>query len=727
MTERLKGLLAIRFRLSAQLYAGIGGAVVMTIAASLVGWFSFDRVGDLQSRVNEGSVPDMTAAFAVAQTSGTLAAAAPRLTTAASRSVFTQVVADIDEARANLQEQLATLEQRAIGTELFEGIRSNADTLISNIDAIQTSMLTRFELNARTDGVQIEINDLTTRLDAVLVPAIDDQIYYAIKGYRVLGEPPAPREEHLSEDEFDLYQRLAQLQADASLAIQVLASAFSLSEAAEVEPLRERFEAAQGRMEGNLTALRDFALYTDLEELLARLFHLGSGEGRTFDLLTEELKLAQRQSDLLDVNRGITVQLLDDVNTLVSDAQMTVQQAAGDSTQAISTGRILLLAIGAVSVGGAVLIAWLFIGRVLLRRLELLSTWMRRMAGGDLEARADVGGHDEVADMAAALEVFRRHALEVQRLNLVEQLAGELQSKNSELEVALGDLEKAQDQIVMQEKLAALGELTAGVAHEIKNPLNFVKNFSEVSVELVTELRDILKEENAELSEDDRSLVIEISEDLDSNLDRIRTHSNRANQIVQDMLRMGGGSTIRQPTNLNVLLDEYARLAYHSARATDSEFQLDLKFDLDEELGEVEVVSQDMGRVFLNMVGNACYATNEKRRNALDAGASDADYMPTLWLATRLEDDQVVIRIRDNGVGIPPEVAEKIFNPFFTTKPTDKGTGLGLAISSDIIRTHGGLIHVDSEPGEYTEMTITLPLVAPAHEAVAQDAADDDE
>ena len=327
------------------------------------------------------------------------------------------------------------------------------------------------------------------------------------------------------------------------------------------------------------------------------------------------------------------------------------------------------------------------------------------MAAGDLEAQVEVGGRDEISDMAAALEVFRRHALEVQRLNLVEKLAAELQDKNDELESVLAELERAQDQIVMREKLAALGELTAGVAHEIRNPLNFVKNFSEGSEDLLAELQETLEENIDKLDEDQRTLVREIASDLNENLGHIRSHGERADRIVSDMLMMGRGGGEQQPTDINRLLDQNARLAYHSARASDEDFQLSWREDLDPEVGEISVVPQDLGRVFLNVVSNACYATADK----LLAAGPAASFQPTLWLTTRREAEQVEVRIRDNGNGIPGDLVDKIFNPFFTTKPTDRGTGLGLAISNDIVRQHGGTIRVNSEPGEFTEMIIVLP------------------
>ncbi len=728
VAERIPGYLsrafALRKRLSTQMYFGIAGAVLMTVSASLVGVISFNQVGASVSRVNDDSLPDMTAAFDVGLTSGTLASAGGQLTTTTSAAQFNQLLASVEAARSDLQAQLDELERRAIDPVLFNRIRDDVGTLISNIDAIQASMLERFALNARIEGVQLEINQLTARVNDLVIPAIDDQIFYVVTGYRDAQAEPAPLDQHLSLDEVNTYQRLGELQSDATLASQILASAFALGSAAEVQPLRERFQAVEGRIQGNLTAFEDNPIYRQLEEIFAQLIHLGSGEGRTFDLITQLLRLSQTQNELVDLNRLITIRLLGDVATLATQAQASAQDAAEASTGAISFGRLLLIGITVLAIIGALLVSWLVIGRSLLRRLEMLSAWMRKMAAGDLEARAEVGGHDEVTDMAAALEVFRRHALEVQRLNLVEQLAEELQGKNDELEKVLGDLQTAQDQIVMQEKLAALGELTAGVAHEIRNPLNFVKNFSEASNELISELRDILKEEEGEskqITEDDMSYILEVSDDLESNIERVLSHTARANRIVEDMLKMGRSSTAWQMTDMNQLLEEYARLAYHSARGTDQDVLVDFQFDLDESMEEMEVVTQDMGRVFLNMVGNSCYATNERRQKVLAAGGMNSDYMPTIWISTKREEENAVIRIRDNGMGMPPEVQEKVFNPFFTTKPTDKGTGLGLAISSDIIRTHGGAIEVESEEGEFTEMKITLPLSGGPHNGQAEE------
>ena len=266
----------------------------------------------------------------------------------------------------------------------------------------------------------------------------------------------------------------------------------------------------------------------------------------------------------------------------------------------------------------------------------------------------------------------------------------------------------------MREKLAALGQLTAGVAHEIKNPMNFIMNFSEVSQELLEELlEEVAKmEANGEAKEEyDPELVEEVAEDLTGNLKRIHEHGTRANRIITDMLKMGRGGGEWQPTDLNILLNDHALLAFHSARAADPDFQLEIQEDYSPDIGEITVQPQDIGRVFLNLVTNACYAADEKRKMLAAADdASKKDYQPTLSLSTRLVDDHIEVHVRDNGTGIPESALERIFNPFYTTKPTDKGTGLGLSLSNDIVRQHGGEFRVETEEGEYTDMIVVLPL-----------------
>lgn len=346
-------------------------------------------------------------------------------------------------------------------------------------------------------------------------------------------------------------------------------------------------------------------------------------------------------------------------------------------------------------------------------RSVMLEEWIRRMGEGDLEFRADPGGRDEVKDAAIALEELRQRSIKVVRLGLVEQMAEDMKVKNDELARVVSDLLTAQDQIVARQKLAEMGELTAGVAHEIRNPLNFIINFSQTSAELVSELSEILEAAEAGTDSEASDEIEEIRNDLLSNMERIVEHCDRANRIVETILTLGKDTGSLQPTALNDLLSHHAELAYQSARALDDSFEMKLVERFDPDIGQMMLAPEGMARVTLNMVGNSCYAVAD-RKNSADR---DADYVPTVWLETRLAGEEVEIVIRDNGSGIPSDAISKVLNPFFSTKPPDVGAGLGLSQSADIVRRHGGYIKVASEIGRYTEMTVVLPLNAERGEA----------
>ena len=592
-------------RISTKLYLGIGGAVAMTLAASLVGWFSFNRVDDAQRRVNEGSVPELASAFQVARFGGVLAGAAPSLAAAQSPLELFQEGQSFEQTVLTFEEQMAVLEQSDNDDAAVAQIRRSADMLISNIEEIRSEVSTRLRLGDQRGAQQGELVGLRNQVSEVLIPAIDDQLFYTLTGYADLDAPPVAQSEHFSEEEVFRYRRLAELEADANIASDLLATGFTLTDESLLEPLRERFEVAASRIQRNLATLAGSRFHADAAPIFQRLLDLGLGSNSAFDLAASELAIAEDHEQLLAQNEELAMTLVAEVDNLVGSSQARAEEATAASEQAIATARSLLLAISGVSVLGALLIVWLFVGRVLVRRIGLLSDWMRRMAGGDLEVIVPISGRDEVADMAATLEVFRRHALEVQRLNLVEQLADELQGKNEELEGVLAELQRAQDQIVTREKLAALGELTAGVAHEIKNPLNFVKNFAEASEELIDELKELLDDIGDDISDDNKDYVNEIAGDLTGNIERIRSHGERADRIVRDMLMMGRDSGEWQLTNINDLLEQHAQLSFHSARALDSDFQLDIQQELDPDVGQLKVIAQDLGRVFLNMVTNA--------------------------------------------------------------------------------------------------------------------------
>ena len=308
----------------------------------------------------------------------------------------------------------------------------------------------------------------------------------------------------------------------------------------------------------------------------------------------------------------------------------------------------------------------------------------------------------------------------------LEQKRKAIEETNVALHKSLEELKAAQQQLIQSEKMASLGELTAGIAHEIQNPLNFVNNFSEVSNELMDEM-------NEELEKGDIAQAKSIAHDIKENLTKINHHGRRADAIVKGMLQHSKTTSgTKEPTDINALADEYLRLSYHGLRAKEKSFNATLVTNYDESIGNVNIIPQDMARVILNLINNAFYACTERSRSAVAekkrqyqseaalpvlSGGLVEDYKPTVVVSTKKVNDKVEIKVKDNGPGIPLNIVDKIFQPFFTTKPTGQGTGLGLSLSYDIVKAHGGEIKVETKParagtageGEGTEFIIQLP------------------
>jgi len=296
--------------------------------------------------------------------------------------------------------------------------------------------------------------------------------------------------------------------------------------------------------------------------------------------------------------------------------------------------------------------------------------------------------------------------LEVQ----VQQRTAELTSQKEELQETLNELKSTQTQLIQSEKMASLGELTAGIAHEIQNPLNFVNNFSEVNTELITEMKEAI-------SKGDYEEVKALANDIADNEQKINHHGKRADAIVKGMLQHSRSSTgQKELTDINALADEYLRLAYHGLRAKDKSFNATMKTDMDKSIGEINIIPQDMGRVILNLITNAFYAVTEKKNETASAEKSSFKnltslYEPTVTVSTKKLNSKIEISVKDNGNGIPQKVLDKIFQPFFTTKPTGQGTGLGLSMSYDIVtKGHGGELKVETKEGEGSNFIIILPI-----------------
>ena len=466
-----------------------------------------------------------------------------------------------------------------------------------------------------------------------------------------------------------------------------------------------------GESEAALSVLRQ-ALQADDEAALDELWNefsilyatgidpvvgaLGEGEG-VFFVRGRQLALEATVGNLAESFAQSSVALENSMSSLLVASRAHSSETIGLAVSSFDEGRTLLTAISVISVIAATLAAWVWVGNGMVRRLSRMSERMRGMAEGDLETPVPEVGQDEIGELAHALEVFREQALEVQRLNLVEQLYEELRQTNAELQ-------RLQDRLVAQEKLAALGELVSGVAHEISNPLNFVHNFSEGSLELYSELTDMLDNYRGSMSVDDTALLDDISNEMTSSLQRVLSNGGRALAIVERMRGLGvvGGDPV--VTDLNGVLRAAAQAGCDSFSAEWKDFPVQPVFDLDPSLREVPLVERDFSEAMLNLVSNACYAMRLKQE------ASNGDYEPVLAISTRVVDDVVEIGVRDNGPGIPDDVVGHIFNPFFSTRDGALGAGLGLPIAADVARRLGGDLVVDTVDGEYAEFTMSLPV-----------------
>ena len=419
-----------------------------------------------------------------------------------------------------------------------------------------------------------------------------------------------------------------------------------------------------------------------------------------FSARHQQLALRVPDQDRVAAVSSASALLEDSVSTLLERSSSYSAEAVSLTVLSFDQGRVWLAVISIVSVAAAILASWLWVGNAVVRRLSRLSERMRSMARGDLETPVPEVGRDEIGQLADALEHFRQQSLEVQRLNLVEQLYGELREANN-------DLQRMQARLVAQEKLVAIGELVSGVAHEISNPLNFVKNFSESSLELYEELKEMLVDYRGGMSEEDAELLDELIEDITGNLNRIASNGARASGIVDRMrgLSVVGGDL--ELIDLNASLRQAVQQACEVFRSQWDDFQTELVFDLDDSVGEQMVAVGDLGEAVSHLVSNACFAMRAKQ---LELGGG---YSSLLTVSSQIHGGMVEIGVRDNGTGIAEDNVDHIFNPFFTTSEGVAGSGLGLPFAADVARRHGGDLVVDTVFGEYAQFTMSLPALTP--------------
>lgn len=479
---------------------------------------------------------------------------------------------------------------------------------------------------------------------------------------------------------------------EARLQLAAMSSGIGESEAA-LSVLRQALEA---RDQANLDETFDEFSAIHATGIDPDISALGGGTG-VFYIRGQQLVLQDNIRELAASFNLSDQELQSSVTTLLDASGAESSEALGLAISSFDEGRTLLAGISVISVIAATLAAWVWVGNGMVRRLSRMSERMRNMADGDLETPVPEVGRDEIGELAGALEVFRQQALEVQRLNLVEKLYEDLRVANDELK-------RLQARLVAQEKLAALGELVSGVAHEISNPLNFVNNFSEGSLELYSELTEMLDNYRDRMSEDDSALLDDITNEMNTSLNRVLSNGGRALAIVERMRGFGviGGDAAVVEVN------EVLREAVLSGCTTFNEqwegFFVTPIFDFDSSVGEMSLVERDFDEAILNLLSNAFFAMHEKS-NATE------NFQPALAISTQRVDDMVEIRVRDNGTGIPDDVVGRIFNPFFSTRDGAVGAGLGLPLAADVARRYGGDISVNTVHGEYAEFVMSLQLV----------------
>lgn len=703
-------------------FLGIGALSALVAGAAV---YAFSEVGRSLAVIDRRIGP-ILASLDVSRSAERLATASSALSTVTTEPERVRVFWTLSDGSSRLKQLLDELSDSGLSRRLLAAIEASTTQLTTNYVALDAGVRHRLQaIVAIRDqmrhafDIREEVQRLTAPrplppddgIDQPIVSPGDDQAPPPVDAESLvaalLDERPMRR---VQQQVADVVDRLAQV-AVADQKQQVIALALRMRR------IMLEIDTTTRSLDPTLQAL----LLPEVEALA------GLVEGpHSIPLLREtELVLIAEVGNLLAQNTQVSNQLTEAAELLVATAKSEVQDATSSAAEVQRSSTLAIAALVALSLAASALIVWLYVGRNIVRRLNRLSAATLRIAAGAHEVAVPTTGRDEIAAMGQAVETFRRNTIERDHLlreraeaadrleHTVEERTLEMRqardealAANRKTEVALTELKAAQASLIQSEKLASLGQLTAGIAHEIKNPLNFVNNFASLSNELLDEAKEIAEPAIATLDGDRREELDSVLAMLSGNLVKIAEHGKRADNIVRSMLEHSRGATgERRTVDLNGLIDEALNLAFHGARAQNKSFNITLERAYDPALAPIEVVPQDITRVFLNLFGNGFYAAHKRAQDAAEAG-----FRPTLRVATKEQGDGVEIRVRDNGTGIPTNLRDKLFQPFFTTKPTGEGTGLGLSISYDIVtQQHRGTIEVASEPGRFTEFTIRLP------------------
>ena len=692
--------------LSAKLYGGLVVFISCMLIISIFSWKSLREVVSVQQTLMTKNVPDLVLLNTIVQQSERLIKSAPQLITSSSKEEINKVKKEIEGGQKELKKLMNEF-KKSKNIRYFAEVFKLVEKITENLKKMEEPILQKRKLMILIQNILHQITVLTTELDKAILIEIDNKTFdLALKSKSISIKSSGRNYNSIELKDILSYRQLLNLQAQTNITVSLLREAAELSSADRIQPLRERFIAAieaceqysgmfpkqQKYMKTNIKTLRDAGL---------------SNKKGVFYLKKKILNIEKKQDRFLKENKEIANQLSEKVRQINYNIHSESSMTNDFFKKSLERNQIVLLVINVLGVLCSVILALFFIGP-LVRRLSYLSKRMKEMASGGSDSLKEpiiIESSDEVRQMGDALEIFRQYVLELKRLNLVEKLAKEIQEKNVKLEQTIQDLHKTRNQLVIQEKLASLGQLTSGIAHEIKNPLNFINNFSKLSKDIVEDLKTEINKPELQIPIETKELITELVDDLQSNMSKISTHGERANDIIIGMLQHSRGESGKEEqVDVNKYMDTYSNLAFHSKRSSHSTFNLVFDKQYDSNLELITIIPQDISRIILNIITNACDAIQEKKEKTTE------DYHPCVALKTKKIGDQVQICIRDNGPGIPESVKEKIFNPFFTTKDTGQGTGLGLSLVHDIVTKHGGKVQVESKEGEFTEFIIFLPI-----------------
>ena len=690
--------------LSVKLYGGLALFIGLILILSVFSWSSLREVVNIQTVLIDKSMPKLKALSSIVKSSEKLITGALQLTASLSQEGLNKVTEEIQADIEELKKALNYFEQSKESEDKihFIEVRKLALQMTENLKKIEHSVSEKRKWISLIQQSLDRITVLGRRLHKTLVIEIDDQTFdFAVQSKAVIFAQKKNIKRIRLKDIL-VYRRLLDLQAQISRAVSLLRETEELGDTDLIQPVRERFLAAISAGQAGLKIFPN--TYKELRQDVNQLKQEGLDERQgVFQLKQKILNIEKQQNQYLKENKTIAGRLAEKVRTARFDIQDKNRTANKVFERSMKKAQAVLFSINIFSLLGALALALFFVWP-LAKRLAYLSRRMIKMADGDLKEPVQLKGSDEIRDMAGALELFRQNTLEAQRLNLVEKLSKELKKKNKDLEKSIADLHKTKKQLVLQEKLASLGQLTAGIAHEIKNPLNFINNFSKISHGLLKDLKEDLAPAVREIGDKKYEEIQESLQDLQSNMKKISAHGERADNIVNGMLDHSRSESLkRELVDINKYMDTYSELALHSKRSLNSSFTVSLEKNYDPNMPAIEIVPQDMSRMILNIISNACDAVYEKQNQ------NDEVYRPCIELCTKKEGKSAKIFIKDNGLGLPNEIKEKIFNPFFTTKATGQGTGLGLSLTQDIAVKYGGSITVNSKEGEFTEFVISLP------------------